>query len=108
MEVKLHPVRVAIGALEEEGQMVLVDGTLVAVLVHLTGSYDNPDLQGKWIVQMGLGLLSDSDECFPTLEEAEDWVLQHYLRDRKRASGQVLHLEAYRRAHALKKERPLN
>jgi hypothetical protein len=55
MEIALQPIQVAVGPLEEEGQMVLVNGTLVAVLVHLTCRYDNPHLQGKWIVQAGLG-----------------------------------------------------
>ena len=97
MDITLQPIRIAVGPLNEEGYMVLVDGTLVAVLAHLTGPYDNPHLEGQWIVQMGLGLLSDSDECFPTLREAEDLVLQHYLKHRERASGQVLKLDAYRR-----------
>ena len=90
MEISLQPVRVSVGPLDEEGQMVLVDDTLVAVLVHLTGPYDNPHLHGKWFVQMGLGPLSEGDEVFSTLEEAEDWVLQHYLAERKRGSGRTL------------------
>jgi urocanate hydratase len=81
---------VAVGALEEEGQMVLVDGTLVAVLVHLTCRYDNPHLQGKWFVEAGLGPLSEKGECFSTIEEAEEWVLQLYLAERYRGSGRIL------------------
>ena len=90
MEISLQPVRVSVGPIDEEGQMVLVDGTMVAVLVHLTGPYDDPPLQGKWCVQRGFGPLAEGDEVFSTLEEAEDWVLQHYLAERKRGSGRTL------------------
>ena len=87
MEISLQPIRVAVGPLHEEGRMVLVDGALVAVLVHLAGSYDNPHLRGKWFVQMSLGPLAERDACFSSLEEAEEWVLQHYLAERNRGSG---------------------
>ena len=90
MEISLQPVRVSVGALDEEGEMVLVDGTLVAVLVRLTGPYDDPHLHGKWCVQRSFGPLSEGDEVFSTLEEAEDWVLQHYLAERKRGAGRIL------------------
>jgi hypothetical protein len=90
MEITSQPVRVSVGPLDEEGQMVLVDSTLVAVLVRLTGPYDDPHLHGKWCVQRGFGPLSDGGELFSTLEEAEDWVLQHYLAERKRGSGRTL------------------
>ena len=86
MEISLQRIRVAVGPLHEEGRMALVDGTLVAVLVYLAGSYDNPHLRGKWFVQM-LGPVAERDGCFSTLEEAEEWVLQHYLAERNRGSG---------------------
>lgn len=46
--------------------MVLVDGTLVAVLVHPTGPYDTPALRDKWFVEAGFGALSDKHELFST------------------------------------------
>ena len=70
--------------------MVLVYGTLVAILVRLTGPYDDPHLHGKWCVQRGFGPLSVGEEVFSNLEEAEDWVIQHYLAERKRGSGRIL------------------
>ncbi len=90
MEISLQPVRVSVGPLDEEGQMVLVNGTLVAVLVRLTGPYDDPHLHGKWCVQRGFGPHSEEDEVFSTLEEAEDWVLQHYMAERKQGTGRTL------------------
>ena len=62
----------------------------MAVLVRLTGLYDDPHLHGKWCVQRGFGPLAEGVEVFSTLEEAEDWVLQHYLAERKRGSGRIL------------------
>ncbi len=70
--------------------MILVNGKVVAILVHLTGPYENPGLQGKWFVEAGFGLLSAKHELFSTLEEAEAWVLQYYLAERKRGSGPTL------------------
>ncbi len=70
--------------------MVLVDGTLVAVLVRLTGPYDDPHLHGKWSVQRGFGPRSEGNEVFSTLAEAEDWVLQHYLAERTQGTGLTL------------------
>ena len=34
---------------------MLVDGRLVAILVHLTGPYNTPKLRGKWFVEVGFG-----------------------------------------------------
>jgi hypothetical protein len=90
MDITWRPVRVGVGSLVEEGRMVLVNGTLVALLVHLTGPYDTPELHGKWFVEAGFGPHSDKQELFSTLEEAEDWVLQHYLAERKQGSGRTL------------------
>ena len=71
--------------------MVLVNGKLVAVLVRLTGPYDNPELRNKWFVEVGFGPLSDKHELFSTWEEAEAWVHQHCQDDRNRGSGRTLH-----------------
>ena len=90
MEITSQPVRVSVGPLDEEGQMVLVDGTLVAVLVHLTGPTNTPALHGKWFVEAGFSPLSAQHELFASLEEAEDWVLQNYLVERKQGSGRIL------------------
>jgi hypothetical protein len=90
MEISWRPVRVGVGSLVEEGQMVLVDGILVAILVHLTSLYNTPEMRGKWFVEVGFGPLNGKHELFSTLEEAEDWVLRHYLAERKRGSGRSL------------------
>jgi hypothetical protein len=90
MDITFQPVRVAAGFCDGEGQMVLVDGTLVAVLVRLTASNDNPDAQGQWFVQAGFGPLSETHELFSTLEDAEDWVLHRSLAQRNPGSGRIV------------------
>jgi hypothetical protein len=90
IEITWQPVRVGSGSFDEPGQMIIVNGRLVAILVHLTGPYDNPELEGKWFIEVGFGPLSGMHELFSTLEEAEDWVLRHYLAERKRGSGRTL------------------
>ena len=67
--------------------MVLVNGKLVAILVHLTGPYETPELQGKWFVEAGFGPLAEKHELFATWEEAEAWVCQGCQAVRKRGSG---------------------
>ena len=71
--------------------MILVDGKLAAILVHLTGEYETLQLRNKWFVEAGFGPLSGKHGLFSTVEEAEEWVLQHYRAQRKRGSGQTLH-----------------
>ncbi len=90
MNITFQPIRVAAGSRDGEGLMVLVDGTLVAVLVRLTASNDNPDVQGQWFVQAGFGPLSETHGLFSTLEDAEDWVLHRSLAERNPGSGRIV------------------
>lgn len=91
MEITWKPVRVGVGSRDEDGRMVLVNGRLVAILVHLTGPYETPELRDKWFVEAGFGPLSDKHELFSTWDEAEAWVQQHCQTDRKQGSGRTLH-----------------
>ncbi len=91
MEITWKPVRVGAGTCDEDGRMVLVNGKLVAILVHLTGPYETPALRDKWFVEAGFGPLSDKHELFSTWEEAEAWVHQHCQAEHKRGSGRPLH-----------------
>jgi hypothetical protein len=47
MEIMWRPIRVGVDSFDEEGQRVLVDATLVAVLVHLTSPFNNPELRQR-------------------------------------------------------------
>ena len=70
--------------------MVLVGGTLVAVLVRLSSSLNDPDRQGKWFVQAGFGPLFETQELLSTLKKSEDWVLHRSLAETKPGSGPLL------------------
>jgi hypothetical protein len=87
IEITWRAVQVETGSWKEAGaepgQMIMVNGRLVAILVHLTGPYNTPELRGKWFIEAGFGPLCGKHELFSTLEEAEHWVLQHYLAERK-------------------------
>jgi hypothetical protein len=48
MEIMWRPVQVGVDSFDEEGQWVLVDGTRVAILVHRTSPFNNPELQRSW------------------------------------------------------------
>ncbi len=91
MKITWKPVCVGVGNRDEDGRMVMVNGKLVAILVHLTGPYETPELRDKWFVEAGFGPLLGKHELFSTWEEAEAWVHQHYEAERKRGSGRPLH-----------------
>jgi hypothetical protein len=72
------PIRVETGTPEEDGRLVLVNGKLVAVVVHLSDDHLMPDLQGKWSVEAGFGPLLEKYRVFPTFEAVEAWVSQSF------------------------------
>jgi hypothetical protein len=82
MEITLQPIQVAVGSCDEKGPMVLVDGTLVAVLVDLTSPHADPELQDTWFVQAGFGPSLEKHELYSTLDEEDDWALQCYLTEK--------------------------
>lgn len=69
--------------------MVLVNGRLVAILVHLSEQYEDPELRGRWFVEAGFGPLFGKHEIFSTPEEAEAWIRQHFgtLKDHGAKNG---------------------
>ena len=70
----LWPVRVATGSDDEEGRLVLADGRLVAVLVHLAGQ-EHKELRGGWFLEAGFGCCAvPAPDVFRTLEDAEAWI----------------------------------
>ncbi len=91
MKITWKPVCVGVGNRDEDGRMVMLNGKLVAILVHLTGPYETPELRDKWFVEAGFGPLLGRHELFSTWEEAEAWVHQHYEAERKRGLRRPLH-----------------
>jgi hypothetical protein len=62
---------------EEERKLLMIDRRLVAVLSRLSDDYPDPELCGAWFLEAGFGSLAGKHETLPTLQDAEDWVLQH-------------------------------
>jgi hypothetical protein len=58
---------------DRQGQLVLYDGALVAVLVRLAGDEHEQD-RGAWFLECGLGPLATVHEVFASLEDAEAWI----------------------------------
>ena len=75
MSIHLQPVRVGTDSPDEEGQLVLADGRLVAVLVHLSDEYEAD--AGKWFLEAGFGRVNHPDPpMFADLDEAQGWIEQ--------------------------------
>jgi hypothetical protein len=73
MSLQLQPMRVGTDSPDEEGQLVLADGCLVAVLVHLSDEYEAD--AGKWFLEAGFGRVAyPSPPKFDSLDEAQAWI----------------------------------
>ena len=67
--------RVATGSDDEAGQLVVVDGRLVAVLVQL--SQDHEQLAGHWFLEAAFGVLDGPEHpTFADLEAAQAWIAE--------------------------------
>ena len=73
MSLHLQAVRLATGSRDEEGELVFVDGCLVAVLVRLSDEHD--DEAGMWFLEAGFGRVDHPHPPkFVDLEEAQAWI----------------------------------
>lgn len=76
MSLYLQPVRVAASGDDSHGQLVFVDGFLVAVLVRLSDQH-GADV-GLWFLEAGFGLTAGmSAPLFLDLAAAQDWIVRH-------------------------------
>jgi len=76
MTLRLQPVRVATSSEDSDGQLVFVDGFLVAVLVHLSGQHGAN--AGMWFLEAGFGLTAVmSAPLFLDVDAAQDWIERH-------------------------------
>lgn len=76
MSLQLQPVRVATGSEDEEGQLVFVNDSLVALLVRLSDLHGED--VGKWVVEASFGVLVPCEphgQLFKSLEEAQAWLM---------------------------------
>ncbi|MER2263607.1 hypothetical protein [Methylobacterium oxalidis] len=79
MSLRLQPVCVRTGRTDADGQLVLADGSLVAVLTRLSDEYG--DEAGMWFLEAGFGPLDQPHAPkFADLDEVQDWIT-HKLAD---------------------------
>jgi hypothetical protein len=87
----LEPVRVASGAVDEEGCLVVADGRLVAVLVRLSAEHYD-EFAGRWYLEAGFGRLNGPEHpTFANLDAAQDWINGRLAHGARRRSGPLLH-----------------
>jgi len=72
------PMRVLIDGHDSEGNLILADGQLAAVIVRLDGSTHDPKHKGLWHLEAGFGKcdVRVAPPVFATPETAGDWVVQ--------------------------------
>ena len=71
--VVLTPIKVDTASPDSDGRLVMANGMLVAILIHL----DAPDHEnmGSWFLEAGFGRLQRlRSPTFDTLEQATRWV----------------------------------
>lgn len=84
--ISFQPIPILIDGHDTQGQLVLVDGQLVAVLSRLDGEAHDPDAKGQWHLEAGFGPCQETGgSVFRTLEDASAWV-----RERITAKQSVL------------------
>ncbi len=75
---------------EEDGQLVFIDGKLVAILVCRSDEDEGLGLRGVWSINVGFGPISGVEETFLSFENAVAWILRfknwEYLLRRNRTS----------------------
>ncbi|WP_264049991.1 hypothetical protein [Methylobacterium flocculans] len=75
MTLRLQPIRVRTASDDEDGQLVLVDEALVAVLVRLAP--DHGAMAGHWYLEAGFGQVTvPTSPTFPDLDAALAWIAQ--------------------------------
>ena len=75
MELVHHLVKVDTGGPDQEGCLLFDGGgSLIAVLVRLSGQHEE-GLSGKWFFEHGFGRLDNREHpIFDSIEEAEQWI----------------------------------
>jgi len=77
LDISLFPMRVLIDGHDTDGNLVLADSQLVAVVVRLDGTHHDPGHRGWWHMEAGFGKCnSQRAPLFRTPVEAGAWVGQ--------------------------------
>ena len=78
VELLLHPMPVHTGSGDQDGQLVLADGRLVAVLVRLDDT-SHAGLVGAWFLEAGFGPCAHVvAPIFRDLDMARSWIRQQF------------------------------
>ena len=73
--VSFQALPILIDGHDTQGQLVLIDGQLVAVLARLDGDAHDPAMKSWWNLEAGFGpCQAIGDNLFQTLNDAEAWV----------------------------------
>lgn len=79
--VTFQAIPVLIDGHDTQGQLVLFEGQLVAVLARLDGDVHDPAMKSWWNLEAGFGPCEAvGDNLFKTLDEAAAWVEQRIAR----------------------------
>jgi hypothetical protein len=75
LDISFQPLRVLIDGHDSEGNLVLADNQLAAVIVRLDGEHHDPEHTGLWHLEAGLGKCAvRTTHLFKTPEDAGAWV----------------------------------
>ena len=81
LDISFMPMRVLIDVHDSEGNLVLADNQLAAVIVRLDGQTHDPEHKGRWNLEAGFGKCNVRDApLFKTPEEAGAWIEQILTR----------------------------
>jgi hypothetical protein len=89
--ITFQAIPILIDGHDAQGQLVLFDEQLVAVLARLDGDAHDPAMKSWWNLEAGFGPCdAKGDNLFKTLDEAGAWVRQRIGERTSRASAQRL------------------
>jgi hypothetical protein len=82
LDISFRPIRVLIDGHDSEGNLILADGDLAAVIVRLDGEHHGPEHKGLWHLEAGFGHcdVRVAPSVFTTPEEAGAWVQRTLMR----------------------------
>ena len=89
--ITFQAIPILIDGHDTQGQLVLFEGQLAAVLARLDGDAHDPKMKNWWNLEAGFGpCQAIGDNLFKTLDEAEAWVRQRIGDHASRTSAQRL------------------
>lgn len=81
LDITFMPMRVLIDGHDTDGNLVLADKQLAAVIVRLDGTHHDPGHKGWWHLEAGFGKCNiQRAPLFKTPDEAGAWVDQILTR----------------------------